>query len=45
MMGLSGGMERTESHWEKLLASAGLRIEKIWTLDEQTESVIQAVSA
>lgn len=45
MMGLSGGMERTESHWRRLLASAGLRIEKIWTLDEQTESVIQAVLA
>ncbi|KAL8942614.1 MAG: hypothetical protein Q9211_001312 [Gyalolechia sp. 1 TL-2023] len=45
MMGLSGGMERTESHWRTLLASAGLRIEKIWTLDEQTESVIQAVLA
>ncbi|KAI4177499.1 MAG: hypothetical protein LQ343_000480 [Gyalolechia ehrenbergii] len=45
MMGLSGGMERTESHWRTLLASAGLRIEKIWTLDDQTESVIQAVLA
>lgn len=43
MMGLSGGMERTESQWSSLLASAGLRIEKIWTLNEQTESVIEAV--
>ncbi|KAL8699111.1 MAG: hypothetical protein Q9224_001554 [Gallowayella concinna] len=43
MMGMSGGMERTVSQWNKLLASAGLRIEKIWTLDEETESVIEAV--
>ncbi|KAI4128674.1 MAG: hypothetical protein LQ338_002620 [Usnochroma carphineum] len=43
MMGLNGGMERTESQWTSLLASAGLRIEKIWTLNEQTESVIEAV--
>lgn len=45
MMGLSGGMERTESHWNRLLASAGLRIQKIWTLNEETESVIEAVPA
>ncbi|KAL8811856.1 MAG: hypothetical protein Q9200_001471 [Gallowayella weberi] len=43
MMGMSGGMERTVSRWNKLLASAGLRIEKIWTLNEETESVIEAV--
>lgn len=43
MMGLSGGMERTEGQWTRLLASAGLRIEKVWTLNEQTESVIEAV--
>ncbi|KAL8751875.1 MAG: hypothetical protein Q9199_006131 [Rusavskia elegans] len=43
MMGMSGGMERTKSQWSNLLASAGLRIEKIWTLDDETESVIEAV--
>ncbi|KAL8670613.1 MAG: hypothetical protein Q9168_004862 [Polycauliona sp. 1 TL-2023] len=43
MMGLSGGMERTESQWCRLLSSAGLRIEKIWTLNPETESVIEAV--
>ncbi|KAL8842101.1 MAG: hypothetical protein Q9176_002793 [Flavoplaca citrina] len=43
MMGMSGGIERTRSQWYKLLASAGLRIEKIWTLNEETESVIVAV--
>lgn len=43
MMGMSGGMERTKSQWSNLLASAGLRIEKIWTLNDETESVIEAV--
>ncbi|KAL8998312.1 MAG: hypothetical protein Q9169_002626 [Polycauliona sp. 2 TL-2023] len=43
MMGMSGGMERTKSQWYTLLASAGLRIHKIWTLNEETESVIEAV--
>ena len=42
MMGMSGGIERTRSQWYELLASAGLRIEKIWTLNEETESVIVA---
>ncbi|KAL8971453.1 MAG: hypothetical protein Q9197_003269 [Variospora fuerteventurae] len=43
MMGLGGGMERTKSHWSSLLESAGLRIEKVWTLNEETESVMEAV--
>ncbi|KAL8754937.1 MAG: hypothetical protein Q9184_004952 [Pyrenodesmia sp. 2 TL-2023] len=45
MMGIGGGMERTESHWTSLLASAGLRIQKVWTLDDRTESVLEAVLA
>ncbi|KAL8729517.1 MAG: hypothetical protein Q9166_004689 [cf. Caloplaca sp. 2 TL-2023] len=43
MMGMSGGMERTRSQWSSLLTSVGLRIEQIWTLNEETESVIEAV--
>ncbi|KAL8860048.1 MAG: hypothetical protein Q9178_003597 [Gyalolechia marmorata] len=43
MMGMSGGMERTKNQWHSLLASVGLRIEKIWTQDEITESVIEVV--
>ena len=43
MMGMSGGMERTKSQWSNLLASAGFRIEKIWTLDGETESVMETV--
>ena len=43
MMGMSGGMGRTKSQWSNLLASAGLRFEKIWTLYDETESVVEAV--
>lgn len=43
MMGLGGGMERTETQWQGLLNSAGLSIERIWSLDELTESLIEAV--
>lgn len=43
MMGMSGGMERTKSQWSNLLASTGLRIEKIWTLNDETGSGIEAV--
>ena len=45
MMGLGGGMERTKSHWARLLEAAGLRMEQVWTLNEDTESVIEAVLA
>ena len=46
MMTMSGGMERTESQWRKLLASAGLGIERIWSTSgeaQETESVIEAI--
>lgn len=45
MLGLSGGMERTEAQWRDLAASAGLRVDRIWTLDDSTESVIEVVLA
>lgn len=44
-MGLSGGMERTETQWRGLVSSAGLTIEKIWSLNDSTESVIEVVLA
>ncbi|KAL8957785.1 MAG: hypothetical protein Q9183_005969 [Haloplaca sp. 2 TL-2023] len=46
MMMMSGGMERTESQWRKLLASAGLDIERIWSTNgegQESESVIEAI--
>lgn len=45
MMAMSGGMERTKKQWEDLIGSAGLRIEKIWTLNDQTPSVMEVVLA
>ena len=43
MLSLSGGMERTEKQWQSLLNSVGLEIEQIWTFEDGSESVIQAV--
>ena len=45
MMSICAGMERTETQWKQLLASAGLQIEKIWTGPGETESIIEAVVA
>ena len=44
MMSLVAGMERTEVQWEQLLGSVGLEIEKIWTGQGETESIIEAVT-
>ena len=38
-------MERTEDQWKQLLGSVGLEIEKIWTGEGETESIIEAVTA
>ncbi|KAF2196622.1 hypothetical protein GQ43DRAFT_382867, partial [Delitschia confertaspora ATCC 74209] len=41
MMAVVNGRERTKGEWEKLLGFVrGLRIKKIWTLEEKGESVI-----
>lgn len=45
MMGMSGGMERTKGQWEELVESAGLRIDGVWTLNEETESVLEVILA
>jgi G:T-mismatch repair DNA endonuclease (very short patch repair protein) len=37
MMTLHGGAERTESQWQRLLQSAGLRIVKVWHCEEKDE--------
>ncbi|KAI4286159.1 MAG: hypothetical protein L6R38_000141 [Xanthoria sp. 2 TBL-2021] len=42
MMALETGAERTSGQWQDLLASAGLRIEKIWSTNAGLESVIEA---
>ncbi|KAK2055847.1 O-methyltransferase [Colletotrichum caudatum] len=42
MMAFGGASERTEQEWENLLASAGLRIIKIWRVAFTGECVIEA---
>ncbi|KAL8785941.1 MAG: hypothetical protein Q9213_003090 [Squamulea squamosa] len=42
MMALETGSERTSKQWHDLLASVGLRIEKIWSTDVGLDSVIEA---
>src|SRR5450756_1254752 len=41
MMTLFAATERTEEDWTKMLESVGLRIIKIWTYEEGTESLIE----
>ena len=45
MMSSLAGMERTESQWHDLLKSAGLKIEKIWGGEGDSESLIEAMLA
>lgn len=45
MMALTGGKERTKREWDGLVESAGLRIDRIWTLNERTENVLEVVLA
>ena len=41
MMACLAACERTESHWRTLIERAGLNIEKIWTDEPGSESVIE----
>lgn len=43
MLALLSGMERTTSQWKALLDSVGLEIVKFWTIDNETEGLIEAV--
>ena len=43
MMAVCAGMEQTETQWEDLLKSSGLRIFKIWSASQDAESIIEAV--
>ena len=43
MLALGAVRERTESDWRSLLESVNLRIVKIWTLEQGTESLIEVV--
>ncbi|KAK2810972.1 hypothetical protein FQN50_002564 [Emmonsiellopsis sp. PD_5] len=41
MMSLFSSQERTEKQWRKLIASAGLKIVNIWTVEKGVESLIE----
>lgn len=41
VMALAAGAERTERQWHDLLASVGMKIDKIWTLEPDSESIIE----
>ncbi|PVH85194.1 putative O-methyltransferase [Cadophora sp. DSE1049] len=43
MLALLSGMERTQTQWKELLSSVGLEISKFWTIDSETEGLIEAV--
>ena len=43
MMAVLAARERTETDWRNLLEPEGLQITKIWTVDQGTESVIEAM--
>lgn len=42
MMALGAVKERTEKQWRTLLGEAGLKVVRIWTYDQGTESLIEA---
>ncbi|KAF2829409.1 o-methyltransferas-like protein [Ophiobolus disseminans] len=42
VMALAGAVERTENQWHVLLNSAGLKIDRIWTAEPESESIIEA---
>ena len=41
MMAFNAVRERTEADWHRLVESAGLKITKIWSYDQSTESLIE----
>ena len=43
MLALGAVRERTESDWRRLLESVNLKVVKIWTLEQGTESLIEVV--
>ncbi|KAK0108211.1 hypothetical protein ONS95_003031 [Cadophora gregata] len=43
MLALLSGMERTQTQWKELLNCVGLDIVKFWTIDSETEGLIEAV--
>ena len=43
MMALGSVRERTETDFRILIEKAGYKVEKIWTVEQGTESIIEAI--
>ena len=41
VMSVNAAVERTERQWYDLIESAGLKIDKIWTLEPDAESLLE----
>ncbi|PYH81301.1 S-adenosyl-L-methionine-dependent methyltransferase [Aspergillus uvarum CBS 121591] len=41
VMAVNAAVERTERQWAELIDSAGLKIDKIWTLEPDSESILE----
>ena len=41
LMAINAAVERTEQQWYHLMESVGLQIKKIWTLEPDTESLLE----
>ncbi|KAF2870881.1 O-methyltransferase-domain-containing protein [Massariosphaeria phaeospora] len=42
VMALAGAKERAEREWHVLLESAGLKIDRVWTAEPESQSIIEA---
>jgi demethylsterigmatocystin 6-O-methyltransferase len=42
VMALAGSVERTEGQWRELLAAAGLKVNRIWTAEPESQSILEA---
>ncbi|KAK4997107.1 hypothetical protein LTR66_003425 [Elasticomyces elasticus] len=44
MMATCVALERTERQWREFVGSVGFKVRRIWTMDETTENLIEAVT-
>lgn len=45
VMSVNAAVERTEKQWYDLIESAGLKIDRIWTLEPDSESILEVTIA
>lgn len=42
-MSVNAAVERTEKQWYDLIESVGLKIDRIWTLEPDSESILEVI--